>query len=215
MNQHRTPVVHAVGKLPLCAHWHRNQRGRSKLKIPGSRRLNPCRLNKNQQSNGNKKTAIKAPFCRAGPGPISHSAVISGVISTQNPLLMTKPLRYRSKSVTVSSKGLQAPSAPGTGGSTGTSNLSLQPFSVAELDHECKTLPPDKSPGPCGTTNRMLKASGPAFREFFNTPWTHDTHPQAWQQSLLQPITKARTQKDKKKTDWTLPPTEASTSVAP
>ena len=60
---------------------------------------------------------------------------------------------------------MQVPSAPGTGGSTGTSDLFLQPFSMAELDHECKALPPDKSPGPCGTTNRMLKARGTAFRE--------------------------------------------------
>ena len=64
-------------------------------------------------------------------------------------------------------------------------------------------LPPDKSPGPCGTTNRMLKASGPAFREllldFFNTLWSHDTHPQAWQKSLLQPIHKGKDAKGQEK----------------
>ena len=94
-------------------------------------------------------------------------------------------------------------SSPGNGGSTGTSDLFLQPFTMAELDHECKILPPDKSPGPCGTTNRMLKASGPAFREllldFFNTLWSHDTHPQAWQKSLLQPIHKGKDAKGQEK----------------
>jgi hypothetical protein len=69
-------------------------------------------------------------------------------------------------------RDMRAPPALKTGGGTGTSDLFLHPFSKAELDHKCKMIPPDKTPGPCGITNRMLKASGQTFREmllaFFN-----------------------------------------------
>jgi hypothetical protein len=57
-----------------------------------------------------------------------------------------------------------------------------------------KECPPDKFPGPDGITNRMMKSSGTNFRQClliaFNTMWHLDCLPQAWQNSLKQPIFK-------------------------
>ena len=73
--------------------------------------------------------------------------------------------------------------------------LFTDPLSLDEFKRELKKLPPDKSPGPDGITNRMLKSGGDQFDmvlfEFLNAVWQHEIQPTAWETSLLQPIYKA------------------------
>jgi len=65
---------------------------------------------------------------------------------------------------------------------------------MTELEAELKGCPPDKSPGPDGITNRMLKGSGPLFAQclllMFDTIWHLECQPHVWQKSLIQPIFK-------------------------
>jgi hypothetical protein len=72
--------------------------------------------------------------------------------------------------------------------------LFTEPITLAELEAELKSCPPDKSPGPDGVTNRMLKASGPLLRQCLlltsDTIWQLNCQPSDWQQSLIQPIFK-------------------------
>ena len=55
-------------------------------------------------------------------------------------------------------------------------------------------LTPDKSPGPDGVTNRMLRSGGELFNtilhEVIATQWEHQAQPSEWQKSLMQPIYK-------------------------
>jgi len=59
---------------------------------------------------------------------------------------------------------------------------------------EMQRLTPDKSPGPDGITNRMLRSSGEKFNtilhEVIATLWEHQAQPSEWQKSLMQPIYK-------------------------
>ena len=72
--------------------------------------------------------------------------------------------------------------------------LFTSPLSEQELEDEIKKLPPDKSPGEDGVTNRMIQSGGDHFRallfELFQTLWEKEVQPKAWNMSLLIPIYK-------------------------
>jgi len=63
-----------------------------------------------------------------------------------------------------------------------------------EVRDEMQRLAPDKSPGPDGVTNHMLRSSGEKFNtilhEIITTLWEHQAQPSEWQKSLMQPIYK-------------------------
>ena len=72
--------------------------------------------------------------------------------------------------------------------------LFIDPITLLEIEKELKGCPPDKSPGPDGITNRMMKAGGPIFCQCLliglDTMWHKDRQPQIWQKSLIRPIFK-------------------------
>jgi len=68
------------------------------------------------------------------------------------------------------------------------------PIHKKEVIDEMQRLTPDKSPGPDGVTNRMLRSGGEKFNtishEVIATLWEHQAQPSEWQKSLMQPIYK-------------------------
>ena len=77
---------------------------------------------------------------------------------------------------------------------TPTDPLFITPFTLAQVETKIRSSLPDKAPGLDGITNRMLRAAGPKFKQvlfvMYNTIWHHDSQPEVWQKSLIQPIFK-------------------------
>jgi len=69
------------------------------------------------------------------------------------------------------------------------------PIHKKEVMDEMQRLITDKSPGPDGVTNRMLRSGGEKFNtllhEVIATLWKHQVQPSEWQKSSMQPIYKS------------------------
>jgi len=57
-----------------------------------------------------------------------------------------------------------------------------------EVMAEMQRLTLDKSPGPDGVTNRMLRSGGAILHEVIATLWERQAQPSEWQKLLMQPI---------------------------
>ena len=70
------------------------------------------------------------------------------------------------------------------------------PFDEKELAQTVKSLPPDKSPGTDGITNRMLQSDSPPMQEalflLLTTVWETETYPADWCVSLMTPVYKGK-----------------------
>jgi len=68
------------------------------------------------------------------------------------------------------------------------------PIHKKEVMDEMQRLTHDKSPGPDGVTNRMLRSGGEMFNtilhEVIATLWDHQAQPSEWHKSLMHPIYK-------------------------
>jgi len=63
-----------------------------------------------------------------------------------------------------------------------------------EIQNLIKLLPPDKSPGPDGISNRLLQNGGEHFSKLIHTLmltiWNKECYPTAWASALMQPVHK-------------------------